>query len=445
MFDGLGERLNRTFRKLRGVGKLTPSNIEKAVNDVKLNLLESDVNYHVVMDFVSRVKEKALGTEVIESVTPYQKFVKIVYDELVYFLGDSAPQLNIKRKPPVVILLFGLQGSGKTTTAAKLAKLLKEDYKRLTYLVPADIYRPAAIDQLNRLAEQAGVSVHPVKPDQLPEQICKEALEEASTWGYDTLIVDTAGRLQIDEELMQELEILQAVTDPAEKLLVVDAMTGQNAVNVAREFHGRLGITGVILTKTDGDARGGAALSIKSVVGAPIKFCTTGEKLDQIEVFRADRIASRILNMGDIVTLVEKAQKVVDTDRARKMQKRVFSKDYSLEDFREQIKMIKKMGSLQELMKLIPGMSLKMKQLEKLAPPDEELKKIEAIINSMTPLERRKIEILNASRKRRIAKGSGTTVQDVNNLIRQFKEMKKMLKRFKSLGGSGLMSILRGL
>jgi signal recognition particle subunit SRP54 len=435
MFENLTEKLQKVFRDLRGHGKLTPENIEAALREVRLALLEADVNYRVVKDFIATIAERAVGKDVLESLTPGQQVIKIVHQELVEVLGGQTEQLKLDGRQPVVIMLAGLQGSGKTTTAAKLAKMLKSRGRR-PYLVPADVYRPAAIDQLSILGESIGVPVHPSETSQNPVVICRNAMIAATEKDLDTLIIDTAGRLHIDQELMEELRQINAQIEPAEILFVADAMTGQDAVTVAEKFKNDLDLTGVVLTKMEGDARGGAALSIKKVTARPIKFVGMGEAMDALEVFHPDRLASRILGMGDVLSLIEKAEAVVDKKKAEKLAKKIQKSEFSLEDFRDQIQQIKKMGSLEQIMGMIPGLN-KMKQVQNMPKPDDrELVRTEAIINSMTPVERRNYQILNASRRQRIASGSGTSVQDVNRVIKSYAQMLKMMKKMKGFGGA---------
>jgi len=437
MFENLTEKLQKVFRDLRGHGKLTPENIEAALREVRLALLEADVNYRVVKDFIATIAERAVGQDVLESLTPGQQVIKIVHQELVELLGGQTEQLKLDGRQPVVIMLAGLQGSGKTTTAAKLAKMLKSRGRR-PYLVPADVYRPAAIDQLSILGESIGVPVHPSETSQNPVVICRNAMIAATEKNLDTLIIDTAGRLHIDQELMEELRQINAQAEPAEILFVADAMTGQDAVTVAEKFKNDLDLTGVVLTKMEGDARGGAALSIKKVTARPIKFVGVGEAMDALEVFHPDRLASRILGMGDVLSLIEKAEAVVDKKKAEKLAKKIQKSEFSLEDFRDQIQQIKKMGSLEQIMGMIPGLN-KMKQVQNMPKPDDrELVRTEAIINSMTPGERRNYQILNASRRQRIASGSGTSVQDVNRVIKSYAQMLKMMKKMKGFGGAML-------
>jgi signal recognition particle subunit SRP54 len=434
MFENLTDRLQKVFRDLRGYGKLTPENIKEAMRQVRLALLEADVNYKVVKEFIEAISERAVGQDVLDSLTPGQQVIKIVHQELVELLGGQTELLKLDGKQPVVIMLAGLQGSGKTTTAAKLAKSLKGKGRK-PYLIPADVYRPAAIDQLKVLGESIGVDVHPSEASQNPVNICRNALIAADEKGLNTVIIDTAGRLHIDQELMEELRQIRAQVEPAEILFVADAMTGQDAVTVAEKFKNDLDLTGVVLTKMEGDARGGAALSIKKVTDRPIKFVGVGEGMDALEVFHPDRLASRILGMGDVLSLIEKAEAVVDKKKAEKLAKKIKKSEFSLEDFRDQIQQIKKMGSLEQIMGMIPGLN-KMKQMQNMPKPDEsELVRTEAIINSMTPVERRNYQILNASRRQRIASGSGTSVQDVNRVIKSYSQMLKMMKKMKGFSG----------
>ena len=436
MFDSLTDKLSSVFKKLRGHGKLTEQNITEALKEVRLALLEADVNFKVVKDFMERIRSRAVGQEVLESLTPAQQVIKIVHEELISLMGGMSSALNLSYKPPIPIMLVGLQGSGKTTTVGKLGKFLK-DKGRKPYLVPADVQRPAAIEQLKKLGEQLGLPVFDPDPKESPLTICRKALSWANGEDGDVLLIDTAGRLHIDEPLMKELEEIRREIIPREILLVADAMTGQDAVNVARRFNEALDIQGVILTKLDGDARGGAALSIKAVTGKPIKFIGVGEKLDALEVFHPDRMASRILGMGDVLSLIEKAQEAIDTKKAQELEKKLLKDTFTLEDFREQLQQIKKMGSIDQILSMIPGMG-RLKLPQNLQGSEKELVKVEAIINSMTGQERRSPEVLNGSRRLRIAKGSGTTVQDVNQLLKQYLQMKKMLRQFKKGGMRGL-------
>jgi signal recognition particle subunit SRP54 len=436
MFDTLSEKFDQTIRKLRGVGKITERNIEDAVRDVRLALLEADVHFQVVKDFTDHVRAQALGQAVLASLTPEQQFLKIVKGELTALMGSHATALNLAAPPPVAIMLVGLQGSGKTTAVGKLARLLKTEHKRNPYLVPADVYRPAAIEQLTTLANQVGCPVHASQEGTDPVALCSEALAFAKNHGHDILLIDTAGRLHIDDALMEELERIKAAIQPHQILLVVDAMTGQDAVNVANGFHGRLGLSGVVLTKLDGDARGGAALSVRAVTGAPILFAGTGEKLDAIEVFHPDRMATRILGMGDMLTLIEKAERVYDQEQAVALQKKLRRNEFTLADFRDQLRAVRQMGSMGDLLSMIPGMKKFTRGLD-VSSAEGELKQVEAIINSMTNEERRNHLILNGSRRQRIARGSGTTVADVNRFLKQFLQTKKMMKQMSKFAGRG--------
>lgn len=441
MFETLTEKLSNIFKKVTGKGRLSEENIKEALREVRLALLEADVNYKVVKDFIQKVQEKAIGQEVLESLTPGQQFIKIVKDELVSLMGGQNMALDLSGRGPHVIMLIGLQGSGKTTTSAKLALFLRRK-GRQPLLVPADLKRPAAVEQLKKLGSQINIEVFPSDPSKNPVEVCKEAVGWATKAGKDVVILDTAGRLHIDEDLIQELVDIRAQVLPKETLLVADAMTGQDAVNVAREFHQKVGITGVILTKTEGDARGGAALSIKAVTGAPIKFMGVGEKLDALEAFHPERMATRILGMGDVLSLIEKAQAAFDEKQAKELQKKLLKQQYDLEDFLNHIRQIRKLGSLEQILSMIPGLGLKNK-LKDLRPDEKEIKRIEAIICSMTKEERRNFRIINGSRKRRIAKGSGTTVQEVNRLLKNFQETKKIMEEVSKKGYSKLYSLLR--
>ncbi len=438
MFENLTDRLDGVFKKLRGHGTLTEDNISEAMREVRTALLEADVNFQVVKDFVAAVTQKAVGQEVLTSLAPGQQVVKIVHDELVELLGTQAEPLRLDGRQPVTIMMAGLQGSGKTTTSAKLARQLKEQGRK-PFLVPADVYRPAAIEQLHVLGEQVGVPVFDSTTEQNPVDIARLALAEAENKSYDTVIIDTAGRLHVDEQLMGELQEISKVVALSEILFVADAMTGQDAVTVADKFNTDLEITGVVLTKMEGDARGGAALSVKKVTGKPIKFVGVGEALDAIEVFHPDRTASRILGMGDVLSLIEKAEKVVDEKKAKKLALKIQKNAFTLEDFLDQIQQIKKMGNLEQLMGMVPGIN-KLKQLKDAPKPDEkELFKTEAIIRSMTRKERANHKIINASRRQRIAKGSGTSVQEVNRVLKSYTMMLKMMKKFrgKAVGKGG--------
>ncbi len=434
MFEGISEKLNSTLKRVRGYGKLSESNIQDALREVRLSLLEADVNFKVVREFVESVKSRSLGQEVMGSLSPGQQFVKIVHEELIKILGDESSELDLKSSPPVAIMLVGLQGSGKTTSASKLARHLKENLKRNPYLVPADVYRPAAIDQLKVLAKQVGAGIYDTKPGDKPLEICKRAREEAKLGGYDTLIIDTAGRLHIDEELMEELKTIKSELDPHQVLLVADAMTGQDAVNVSSSFNDALDIDGVVLTKMDGDARGGAALSIKSVTGKPIKFFGTGEKLEALEVFHPDRIASRILGMGDVLTFIEKAQAAFEDKQAEEMARKLLKKEFSLADFRDAMLAMGKLGSLDSMAQMIPGMKQIANNPRALDTAEKEIKKTIAIVNSMTSAERANHTLLNSSRRKRIAVGSGTRVEDINRMIKNYMQMKSMMKNMGKMG-----------
>ena len=437
MFENLTERFNQVFKKLKGRGKLSEKDISESLREVRLALLEADVNYKVVKDFIARVQEKALGQEVTESLTPAQEVIKIVHQELITLMGGGEDNsLKLSVHPPLSIMLVGLQGSGKTTTAGKLARYLREQ-KRNPYLVPADPYRPAAVEQLQKLGELLGIPCYAPESGDDPLQTVTKARKEGPAQGYDTLIFDTAGRLHIDAELMEELQGIKKLLKPQAILLVADAMTGQDAVNVAQGFNDALGITGVILTKLDGDARGGAALSIKAVTQRPIQFVGTGEKLDAWEVFHPDRMASRILGMGDVLSLIEKAQATFDERQAEALEKKLRKDELTLEDFRDQLRQIKKLGPLEDIIGMIPGLG-KLKGMKAMRPDEGQLVRLEAIINSMTAEERRIPRIINGSRRLRIAKGSGTTVQDVNRLLKQFAMTKKMIKQFGKRGGKGI-------
>jgi signal recognition particle subunit SRP54 len=439
MFESLTEKLELTFKRLRGQGKISEKNIDDALRDVRLALLEADVHVKVVKTFLDSVKAKSLGQEVLQSLTPEQQFLKIVRDELTGLLGGEHRQLDLKAAPPVVIMLVGLQGSGKTTTVAKLARYLKRDQKRTPYLVPADIYRPAAIEQLKILGQEIDLPVYDSNPQTSPIAICQQALDEAKRRFCDLLLIDTAGRLHIDEELMQELKLIKGAVNPHQILFVADAMTGQDAVNQALGFDQQLGLSGVILTKLDGDARGGAALSIREMVGKPILFAGMGEKLDALEPFYPDRLASRILGMGDVLSLIDKVHQNFEQKEAERLQKVIQKQQFTLEEFQIQLQQIKKMGSMGSLLELIPGGKKLASQVDA-EKAEKELKRVEAIINSMTLQERRSPGILNGSRRRRIAQGSGTSVTDVNRLMKQFLEMKKMMQRVSKGGMKSLFS-----
>jgi signal recognition particle subunit SRP54 len=439
MFESLSDRLSGVFRSLGGRGRLTEENIQGGLREVRLALLEADVNFKVVKDFVERVREKCLGRDIIKGVNPAQQVVKIVHGELVALLGGETAKLNLQGASPAVIMLVGLQGSGKTTSAAKIANLLRKQKMR-PCLVPLDVYRPAAIEQLKALAKQLDMSCFPSTPDMNPVEIARAALKSARTdeARATALLLDTAGRLHVDEPLMEELSAIKTAVNPQEILFVADAMTGQDAVTVAEAFNARLGITGVVLTKMDGDARGGAALSIRAVTDAPVKFVGVGEKLSEMEIFHPDRIAGRILGMGDVLTLVEKAQSAINAEEAEILARKLQKASFDLEDFRAQMRRLKTMGSLDGLLKLIPGLgSLREKLAEaNAAVPEKELARTEAIINSMTMTERRNPDILNGGRRARIAKGAGVTVAQVNQMVRQFDQMRQMMKSV--MGGKGM-------
>lgn len=430
MFENLSERLEKSFKILKGQGKITEINVAETLKEVRRSLLDADVNYKIAKEFTNTVKEKALGMNVLTAVKPGQMMVKIVHDELIQLMGGTHVDINIKGNP-AVILMSGLQGSGKTTFSGKLANLLKTKRGKHPLLVACDIYRPAAIEQLKVLGEQIGVPVYSEEGNNDPVKIALNAVKEARATGKDVVIVDTAGRLAIDEQMMNEIAAIKKAIDPEETLFVVDAMTGQDAVNTAKEFNDRLNFDGVILTKLDGDTRGGAALSIRTVVSKPIKFVGTGEKLEALDVFHPERMADRILGMGDIVSLVEKAQEQFDAEEAKKLQKKIAKNQFNFNDFLSQIQQIKKMGNIKDLASMIPGVGKALKDVD---IDDDAFKGVEAIIYSMTPEERENPELINGSRRKRIASGSGTTIQDVNRLLKQFDESKKMM-RMLSKGG----------
>ena len=431
MFENLSDRLERSFQILKGQGRITEINVAETLRDVRRALLEADVNFNTAKQFTETVKEKALGQDVLTALKPHQLMVKIVQDELALLMGGSAVDIDIKGSP-AVILMSGLQGSGKTTFSGKLAQMLKSKRGKNPLLTAADVYRPAAIEQLRVLGEQIGVPVYAEEENKDPVKIAKNAIKHAKQHGHDLVIIDTAGRLAIDEVMMNEISAIKDAVNPNEILFVVDAMTGQDAVNTAKEFNERLNFDGVVLTKLDGDTRGGAALSIRSVVDKPIKFIGTGEKLDALDVFHPDRMADRILGMGDVVSLVERAQEQYDEEEARRLQKRIAKNQFDFDDFIGQIQQIKKMGNLKDLAAMIPGVG---KQIKDLDIDDDAFKGIEAIIRSMTPEERSNPQVLNGTRRKRIADGSGTTVQEVNSLIKQFDETRKMMQMMASGGG----------
>jgi signal recognition particle subunit SRP54 len=433
MFDSLSSKLDKAFQNLKGEARITDVNIAETIREIRRALLDADVNYEVAREFTKEIQEKALGSDVLTSVNPGQQFTKIVFDELVETFGGEKSDIAVAHTPPTVILIAGLQGSGKTTFAGKLARYLKQEHKRNPLLAAADVYRPAAVNQLKSLASQIDVPVYSIE-QQDAVRVAKEAVAMAKSLAMDTVIIDTAGRLHVDEEMMNEVAEIKKAVNPHEILFVVDSMTGQDAVNTAKEFNERIDYNGVVLTKLDGDTRGGAALSIKTVVNKPIKFVSTGEKLDALSPFYPDRMAQRILGMGDVVSLVEKAQKEFDEDEAKRLQSRISSDKFDLEDFLEQIQKIKKMGDFSDLVSMIPGAS---KALDNNEIDEDAFKPIEAIIYSMTPEERQNPEILNGTRRRRIAAGSGTTVREINDLIKQFEQMKKMMKTMSKMGKMG--------
>lgn len=438
-FEGLSSRLQEITRKMKGKARITESDLKQMLREVKLALLEADVNYKIVKDFIAEIQEKALGQDVLKSLTPGQQVVKIVKDELVELLGGTESRVNFTPNPPTVIMLVGLQGSGKTTTAGKLANLFRKQGKS-PLLVACDIYRPAAIKQLQVVGKQLNIPVFSNEQSKDVVHIAKQAMNVAISKLNDVIILDTAGRLQIDEALMEELKNVKRSVKPHEILLVVDAMTGQEAVNVAKTFNEQVGIDGVVLTKLDGDTRGGAALSVKKVTGKPIKFAATGEKLSDIEVFHPDRMAQRILGMGDILSVIEQAEENFDIEQAEKLEKQMRKKELDLDDYLAQIRQVKKMGSFSSLLKMIPGMN----QIKDLKIDDKEFEKIEAMICSMTKQEKRNTRLLNGSRRQRIAKGSGTTVQDVNKFMKSFEMTQKMMKQMKQKKG-GMKNLMKGL
>lgn len=431
-FEGLADRLQNTLQKIRGKGKVTEADVKEMMREVRLALLEADVNFRVVKDFIKRVTERSVGQEVLKSLTPGQQVVKVVHDELTTLLGGEQSKIAVNNRPPTVIMMVGLQGAGKTTTTGKLANHLRKKHNRKPLLVAADIYRPAAIKQLETVGGQLNLPVFSLGDQVNPVEIAKQAIAKAKEEHHDYVIIDTAGRLHIDEELMDELQKVKEISNPNEIFLVVDAMTGQDAVNVAESFNEQLGLTGVVLTKLDGDTRGGAALSIKAVTDLPIKFVGMGEKMDALEPFHPDRMSSRILGMGDVLTLIEKAQTNVDEEKAKELQKKMRDMSFTFDDFLDQMGQVKSLGPLDELLSMMPGAN-KMKGLKNVSIDDKQIGHVEAIIKSMTKLEREQPEIINASRRRRIAKGSGRTVQEVNRLIKQFDEMKKMMKQMSGM------------
>jgi signal recognition particle subunit SRP54 len=430
MFDQLSQKLQKVFKNLRGEGRLSPQHIDEAMKEIRLALLEADVNFKVVKQFIEGVKAKALGQDVLDSLTPGQQVVKIVRDEMISMLGGSAAQLNFGPQRPSVFMMVGLQGSGKTTSTGKLARWLNRNGHR-SLVVSIDVYRPAARHQLAVIAKEVGVSIYTDTGINDPLQLCREALREAGNSGCDVVLIDTAGRLHIDEQLMQELQRVKELVNPAEILFVADAMTGQDAVKSAQEFHKQLALSGVVLTKLDGDARGGAALSIKAVTGQPLKFVGVGEKYDALELFHPDRLASRILGMGDVLSLIEKAEESIDQEKALELGQKMMSDSFTLEDFRDQLRQMRKLGPLEKIMEMLPQVG-PFKDLGKVKVDEKELIHIEAIINSMTPRERVHHQIINGSRRRRIARGSGTSVQQVNQLLKQYVQARKMMKQMSS-------------
>jgi signal recognition particle subunit SRP54 len=435
MFDALSTRLQDVFRSIRGDGRLTEANVESALREIRLALLEADVNFKVVKAFTDRVRDRAMDQEVLRSLTPSQHVVRIVRDEMLALFGDAQGGLSQTQKSPRVVILLGLQGSGKTTTAGKLGRWLTRQ-GRHPMLVSTDVRRPAAIQQLNVLGKQAQLRVYDPAGEMDPVRRASGAVLEAKNTGFDVLIVDTAGRLHIDDALMTELEAIKAAVDPSDQLYVADAMTGQDAIKSAGEFNRRVGVSGVVLSKLDGDARGGAALSVVSVVGVPIAFVGSGERLEDLEVFHPDRVVSRVLGMGDVLSLIEKAEQVIDVEDAARLEEKLRNDAFTLEDFRDQLRTIRKMGPLESIIGMIPGMG-NLKELADNTPDEKQLGRVEAIISSMTDLERRNHQVINGSRRKRIAKGSGTTVEEVNRLLKQFIEMRKMLKSLGVSGGGG--------
>ncbi|MFC0117146.1 signal recognition particle protein [Pseudoalteromonas xiamenensis] len=443
MFENLQERLGKTLKNISGRGRLTEDNIKDTLREVRMALLEADVALPVVREFVKQVKERAVGVEVTKSLSPGQVFIKIVRDELEKAMGESNEELNLSTQPPAVLMMAGLQGAGKTTSVGKLAKFLKERHKKSVLVVSADVYRPAAIKQLETLASDVGVEFFPSDISQKPVDIAKGAIDHAKRKFFDVVIVDTAGRLHVDADMMDEIKDLHAAIKPIETLFVVDSMTGQDAANTAKAFDDALPLTGVILTKTDGDARGGAALSIRHITGKPIKFIGVGERTDALEPFHPDRVASRILGMGDVLSLIEEVQMKVDKDKAAKVAEKVMKgDDFTLEDFAEQLRQMKNMGGMMSLLEKLPGMN-NLPDAVKGQVGDKAFNQMEAIINSMTPLERKKPDLIKGSRKKRIAAGSGTQVQEINKLLKQFMQMQKMMKKMKGKGG--MMKMMRNM
>jgi signal recognition particle subunit SRP54 len=445
MFDALSNRLQDVFRSIRGEARLTEATVETALREIRLALLEADVNFKVVKAFVDRVRDRALDQEVLRSLTPGQQVVRIVRDEMLALFGDAKGGLQPTDRRPRVLLMLGLQGSGKTTTSGKLGRWLKAQ-GRHPLLVSTDVRRPAAIQQLTVLGEKAGLRVHDPAGELDPVVRAKGAVAEARNLGFDAVIVDTAGRLHIDDTLMAELEAIKAAVEPVDLLYVADAMTGQDAIKSAGEFNRRVGVTGVVLSKLDGDARGGAALSVVSVVGVPIAFVGSGERLEDLEPFHPDRVVSRLLGMGDVLSLIEKAEAAIDVEDAQKLEQKLRSNEFTLEDFRDQLRTIRKMGPLESILGMLPGMG-NLKELAAQKPDEGQLNRVEAIINSMTPHERRRHDVINGSRRKRIARGSGTSVEEVNRLLKQFVQMRKMLKQLGAMqgGGKGMRGAMRAL
>lgn len=435
-FEGLAERLQGTLQKIRGKGKVTEADVKEMMREVRFALIEADVNLKVVRQFVKTVSEKAVGQDVLKSLTPGQQVVKIVQDELTNLMGGEQTPIQFARKSPTVIMMVGLQGAGKTTTTGKLANLLRKNHNRKPLLVAADVYRPAAIQQLETLGKQLTMPVFSMGTEVSPVEITRQAIEKAQEEHHDVVLIDTAGRLHVDEELMQELKDIHELAKPDEVFLVVDAMTGQDAVNVAQNFNETIGISGVVLTKLDGDTRGGAALSIRSVTEKPIKFIGVGERMDAIEAFHPERMASRILGMGDVMSLIEKAQANVDEEKAKEMEEKFRTQSFTLDDFLDQLQEVKKMGPLDEILKMLPGAN-KIKGLDKAQVDESQMGRVEAVIQSMTVEERTNPDIINASRRKRIAAGSGTTIQEVNRLLKQFNDMKKMVKQMSNMQQKG--------
>lgn len=431
-FEGLADRLQSTIQKIKGKGKVTEADVKEMMREVRLALLEADVNFKVVKDFVKKVSDRSVGQEVMKSLTPGQQVIKVVQEELTALMGGEQSKIAVSNRPPTVVMMVGLQGAGKTTTTGKLANLLRKKYNRNPLLVAADIYRPAAIKQLETLGKQLSMPVFSLGDQVSPVEIAKQAIEHAKKEHYDYVLIDTAGRLHVDENLMNELKEVKEISKPNEIFLVVDAMTGQDAVNVAQSFNEQLDITGVVLTKLDGDTRGGAALSVKAVTNTPIKFVGLGEKMDAIEPFHPERMASRILGMGDVLTLIEKAQASVDEEKAKELEQKMRTMSFTFDDFLDQLAQVRSMGPLEDLLGMMPGAN-KIKGLKNMKVDEKQISHVEAIIKSMTKKEKIQPEIINASRKKRIAKGSGTSVQEVNRLLKQFEDMKKMMKQMTNM------------